>query len=340
LAATQHKEQAMEKQFTLLPIDRVHPDPQQPRKFFNEEKLMELGESIVENGQLQPIEVTAVGEAYIINHGERRWRASKLMGLQTIEAIVAPAKSDDERLLAAIIENDHRASLAPVDLARAYQSLMTEHGWSKIDLSRRMKRSLPYIEARLAWLELDAEIQELVNRGKLPIDPRCSRAFLQIEDKEARVLLAQKLAASGTLSIKAVETTCAKARTKMAKAKLHGVGVSDKQMPSLKLDELTLPKGAAPSLHLAMNGDDTQDKQKVGWQPLRQAAQLMCDKCFYKPQTKLSEPAWMFLRQAAEVTCNNCPAWIPGDDLRICQECPGVLMLRQIVRQMGQAEPS
>lgn len=149
-----------------LPLDRVDPNPNQPRKQFEEKALAELAESIAENGLLQPIKVRPVADGrFQIVCGERRWRAHKLAGKKTIRCVVE-VLTDDEVADQAILENLQRADISPMEEAGAFQARLDD-GVDVAELARRLGVSAVRIQFRVALLRLEPEFQDAFQRGML-----------------------------------------------------------------------------------------------------------------------------------------------------------------------------
>ena len=118
-----------------LPIDSIAPNPQQPRKDFDDKALQELATSLGQSGVLQPVVVRRLGDGYQLIVGERRWRAAKLAGLQKIPAVIREA-SDAQSLELALVENLLREDLNPMEEAEAYQRLLAEFSWTQEELAQ------------------------------------------------------------------------------------------------------------------------------------------------------------------------------------------------------------
>lgn len=151
----------------ILPLDKLTPNPFQPRKVFAAEELEELAASIREKGILQPILVRRQGDAYQIVAGERRFRASQLAGKDTIPALIRDQVTDREMREDALIENIIRVQLNPIEEAEAYQELILSCGYTHEQLSERLGRSRPTITNSLRLLKLHEEIRERVVTGEL-----------------------------------------------------------------------------------------------------------------------------------------------------------------------------
>lgn len=146
-----------------LPIEKVQPNPGQPRMTFHEDTLQELAASIREHGVLQPILVRPSGETYEIIAGERRWRASKLAGKDTIPAIVE--RFDDATALEiALIENLQREDLSPLDEALIYRKMTDELGYSIRQLAGKLGKDKGYVENRLRLSNAPDDVREMVSQ--------------------------------------------------------------------------------------------------------------------------------------------------------------------------------
>ena len=149
-----------------LPVELITPNIYQPRKHFDETALAELSESIKQHGLLQPVIVVEKGDGYMLIAGERRLRATKLAGLDTIDAIVADFASKNLRELA-LIENIQREELSPLELAHSYQELIEEYAITQEELSRILHKSRSQITNTLRLLSLSPYTQELLQAQKL-----------------------------------------------------------------------------------------------------------------------------------------------------------------------------
>lgn len=150
-----------------LSVEVIKPNPYQPRKYFEENALQELADSIKEHGLLQPIVVCEDDNGeYVLLAGERRLRASKLAGLPNIKAIVADIDIHKMRELA-LIENIQRADLNPIELAYSYQELIDEYNITHEELSQRIKKSRTQITNTLRLLNLETFVQEALIEGKI-----------------------------------------------------------------------------------------------------------------------------------------------------------------------------
>jgi len=182
----------------VIPLDRIEPNPDQPRTIFDEAALAELANSIREHGVLQPILVRPLGEnRYQLVAGERRWRASKQAGLTSIQALVEEIDDDTAREIA-IIENLQREDLSPLEEATMYDRMIHEHGYSIRKLADKLGKDKGYLENRLRLADAPEEIRELVSLRKDTL----SHAYelLKVLDPKKRRRLAGQVA-SGELSL-------------------------------------------------------------------------------------------------------------------------------------------
>ena len=176
----------------IVHVDRIEPNPEQPRLIFEPEALNELAASIREHGVLQPILVRPLGpNTYQIVAGERRWRASRLAGLETIPALIEDI-DDDTALEIAIIENLQREDLTPLDEAAMYDRMVHEHGYSIRKLADKLGKDKGYLENRLRLADAPPEIRELVSLRKDSL----SHAYelMKVQDPKKRRRLAGQVA--------------------------------------------------------------------------------------------------------------------------------------------------
>ena len=181
-----------------VPIDRIEPNPENPRLLFEESALEELASSIREHGVLQPILVRPRGrDQYQLVAGERRWRAARRAGLLTIPALVEEL-DDDSALEIAVIENLQREDLSPLEEANMYEKMVTEHGYSIRKLAQKLGKDKGYLENRLRLADAPEEIRALVSVRKDTL----SHAYelMKVQDPRKRKRLAAQVA-SGQLSL-------------------------------------------------------------------------------------------------------------------------------------------
>lgn len=184
-----------------LSVEEIVPNPRQPREVFDEDDLQELAHSIRELGVMQPIVVRRVGDAHELIMGERRLRATRLAGLETIPAILRET-GDDEMLREALLENLHRVQLNPLEEAAAYGQLLEDFGCTHDELAKRLGRSRPRITNSLRLLKLPPSVARRVAAGVLSAGH--ARALLGLEDGAAMERMAQRVVAEG-LSVRGLE---------------------------------------------------------------------------------------------------------------------------------------
>jgi ParB family chromosome partitioning protein len=196
LIPTTERLQDSDAQLRELPISEIRANTYQPRSHFDEEALVSLSASIQAVGVLQPILVRETGpDSYELIAGERRWRAARRVGLQTIPAIVR-AVENEASLEQALVENLHREDLGPLEEAAAYQQLVEEFGLTQEQVASRVGKSRPAVANTLRLLQLPASIQRLLADGQLSAGH--ARALLgspdrAFQEKLARAIVAEKL---------------------------------------------------------------------------------------------------------------------------------------------------
>ena len=174
------------KQIQDLELDKIVPNRYQPRREFSEDSIKELAETLDKDGLLQPIVVREDGDQYEIIAGERRYRAAKSLGWETIPAIVKNM-DDDQAASLALIENLQREDLNPIDEAKAYTNLMKLNNLTQTALAKDMGKSQSYVANKLRLLKLGDEVQQALIEGK--ITARHGRALIGLsEDDQKRVL--------------------------------------------------------------------------------------------------------------------------------------------------------
>ena len=185
-------------------VEQIVPNPEQPRKHFDAEKLQELADSIGQHGIIQPLTVKQQGEAFVIIAGERRWRAAKLAGLTKVPVFLLEVPEED-KLELALIENLQRDDLSPMEEAYAYKALIEGHSYTQEVLGRRLGKSRPHIANTLRLLALPQVIQEAVDQGK--ISAGHARALLMAGDKELMLATFQRILDRG-ISVRETESIC------------------------------------------------------------------------------------------------------------------------------------
>jgi ParB family chromosome partitioning protein len=184
-----------------LPIGLITPNPNQPRTEMDSEGIEELADSLRKVGMLQPVIVRPYSDGYQIIAGERRWRAAKAAGLESVPVRVMNT-DETESLELALIENLQRQDLNAIEEARGYRRLLTEYQMTQAELADRVSKSRSAITNTLRLLDLPEEIQDMVSAGKLTAGH--SRAILTVPDEGLRLKLAHKAAEEG-LSVREAE---------------------------------------------------------------------------------------------------------------------------------------
>ena len=174
-----------------IDINKIYTNPNQPRKNFDKDSLNEMAESIRLHGLIQPIIVNEMPDGYMIIAGERRYRASKICGLQEIDAIVKQYSSKQIAEIA-IIENLQREDLNPVEIAKGIKQLMEEFGLTQEKVSERLGKSRSAIANSLRILSLYPEVLDLVEKGKVSFGH--AKILASIEDYATQLILAKKIA--------------------------------------------------------------------------------------------------------------------------------------------------
>lgn len=183
-------------------IENIVPNRYQPRHTFPQEELAELAASIKESGVLQPIMVRRKGDGiYELIAGERRWRASKEAGLETIPVVIRNC-SDQEALLLALVENLQREDLNPMETARAYSRMVNEFGLTQDAIAVKVGRDRSSVANFVRLNHLHPEVQELVARGALTTGH--AKALLGLPSPEEQLKIS-KIVAAGTLSVRETE---------------------------------------------------------------------------------------------------------------------------------------
>ena len=173
-----------------LPIDEITPNPNQPRKNFDELALADLSDSIKKEGLLQPILVRKHGDKYQIVAGERRWQACKLAGLDHVPVRIVEM-DDESALRVALIENLQRSDLNAIEEAQGYRDLMKEGDLTQAEVAQAVSKSRSAVANALRLLDLPEEVQNLIYNGDLSAGH--ARAILSVPEDEKRISLAQKV---------------------------------------------------------------------------------------------------------------------------------------------------
>jgi ParB family chromosome partitioning protein len=196
------------------------PSPLQPRKVFKEDELQELADSIREHGILQPLICRKAGEVFELIAGERRWRASQLLGLEKLPVIVREA-SDRDVLELALIENLQRAELNPLEEAKAYMRLSEEFSMKQEDISRSVGRSRAAVANSIRLLDLAPELQTWLSQERISVGH--AKVLLGLRSHEEQVAAGEEILRKG-LTVRGTETLVAQIADSKGKEKRTKTG--------------------------------------------------------------------------------------------------------------------
>lgn len=191
---------------TSLPLREIEPDPDQPRKNFDEEALAALAQSIAENGLLQPIAVRPrkAGPGYTIIAGERRWRAARMAGLEEVPVLVKDV-TDEQAAALALIENLQREDLDPIEVAEGCRRLIDQYGLTQEQAARRLGKSRSALTNTLRLLSLPEPVREQVRTGGITTGH--AKAILGLPSEQMMCAAAEQVAAKA-LNVRQTEALC------------------------------------------------------------------------------------------------------------------------------------
>ena len=188
-----------------LPVYKVEPNPDQPRREFDEAELQALADSISVHGVIQPLTVREMPNGYFqIIAGERRWRAARMAGLSDVPVVVIEA-DDRKAMELALIENLQRQDLNPVEEALGYKTLMEEYGLTQENTAQQVGKSRSAVANTLRLLALTPEVLELLKTGEITAGH--ARAILSLKSEKKQIEAAKKIIAL-SLSVRQAETLC------------------------------------------------------------------------------------------------------------------------------------
>lgn len=167
-----------------IKVDKIRPNPYQPRKFFEQTALEELASSIKEHGLMQPITVRVIGDTYQLIAGERRLKASKLIGLEEIPSVITEVNNKDSAVLA-LIENLQREDLNFIEESQAYYDIMKDHGYTQQQLAKSIGKNQSTVANKLRLLKLSGEVIKRILENNL--SERHARALLRLPDKKTQL---------------------------------------------------------------------------------------------------------------------------------------------------------
>ncbi|HLE33966.1 MAG TPA: ParB/RepB/Spo0J family partition protein [Bacteroidota bacterium] len=203
-------------------LERIRPNPFQPRTDFDSESLEELSKSILEKGLIQPITVRRLGEDYQLVSGERRMRAAQRAGLPSIPAFIIDVQSDSEMLELALVENIQREELNPIEIAHAYRRLIDECRLTQDEVGQKVGKDRSTVTNFLRLLKLPEKVREGLRRGRLTMGH--ARALLGLDNERDQLRLYDEIVMGG-VNVRSVERTTRARKAKPAKHTRHGTGI-------------------------------------------------------------------------------------------------------------------
>lgn len=206
-----------EEKFVELDIEKLKPNFEQPRKYFDPESIDELAHSIKQTGILQPIVAVPEEDHYKIILGERRWRAAQKAGLEKIPVLIRLMK-DEQQIEASLVENLQREDLNPMEIAEAYNKLAEELGYTQEEISEKVGKDRTSVANYMRLLKLPPSIQKLLSNGELAMGH--ARALISVGDPELQVKLAKTIIAK-KLTVRKIEKLVAQTKKEPEKKSPH-----------------------------------------------------------------------------------------------------------------------
>lgn len=293
-----------------IPLSRVFPNPEQPRKTFDQAFIAELAASIKEHGVIEPIIVETAGADYILHDGEQRTMAARLAGLSDIPSIVHPPLNGTGprvRLVKAMVANVQREQMSPLDEAHAYARLREEFSMSIAEISRQIGKNQSHIGQRLQLCELEPEIQALIAQGLLPHFADAVRAMLSLPAGAVRIKFCSTLATRKP-TIKIVIEACRKYLIALAERNRKAEAKPGEDQP------LTSPAVDLATRHAPL--------KLPAWNIWQQLGAL---------------PQWSIVREAGTATCDACAIRAVASQAN-CKDCPAVECIKRMM-QASHAQP-
>lgn len=234
-----------------LPIAEIDPNVNQPRRNFSESALKELADSIKIHGVIQPIIVVKMGERYMIIAGERRYRASKMVGLTTIPAVIKNYTAS-EIAEVSLLENLQREDLNPMECARAMKKLMDDYGWTQEKVADRLGKSRPVVANTIRLLNLEPEVIAMIEQGKLSAGH--ARSLVAVTNKNAQIKLAKQVCEK-KLTVRDLEKA----------VKQVGFGQQMQSMQSVELKELVADMKRIFGTKVSVLGTDQRGRINIDY---------------------------------------------------------------------------
>ena len=238
------------RQIVYVNVDEIEPNPFQARTEFDPEHIDELMRSIQEKGVIQPITVNRVGQSYHLIAGERRWRATRQAGFETIPAIVHEIESQQDLMELSLIENIQRENLTPIEEAEGYRALMDRCFLTQEQVAQKVGKNRSTVANLLRLLNLPLEIQDFLRQGRLQMGH--ARALLGLDDDDDRLELARR-AAEEKLTAREVERAVNARRSGRDKKKKQNAEQRDKN-PLVREQEERLQHRFGTAIHIRRNG--------------------------------------------------------------------------------------
>jgi len=210
--------------YRAIRLDRIAPNPMQPRQRFDEVRLAELAESVRQNGLVQPLVVRKNGGGYTLIAGERRYRAARMAGLENAPAVIMDDLDDARMLELALVENIQREDLNPLELAEAYHRLIEKCGLTQIQLAQRVGRSRAAVANHLRLLTLPDSIKRLIADGR--ITEGHARALLALDNESHMLEMAERIV-NNSLTVRDVEQAGPQKRKRRLQIKRVSPGIAE-----------------------------------------------------------------------------------------------------------------
>lgn len=224
------QEDSNDKNTNMISINLIKPNENQPRKNFDDEKILMLAQSIKEHGIIQPLILKKIDDFYIIVAGERRWRAAKSIGLKELPAVIMELSNKD-LLEISLIENIQREDLDPIEEGLAYKKLLDDFNITQEQLGKRIGKSRTVITNSIRLLNLDTRVQEYLIDGV--ISESHARLILSVDNNDLQYEIAQKIIDEG-LSVREIERIIKNLKSNKEKTKV----INNNKYSSIYIDEI------------------------------------------------------------------------------------------------------
>ena len=224
LIPSEGKATVEEKRYCMVSLERLSPNPMQPRRIFDETRLLELAGSFKRDGIMQPLVVRQEGSGYTIIAGERRFRAARIANLKEVPVLLMDDVDDVHMLELALVEHLQREDLNPIEAAEGYRVLIEKCGLTQAQLAARIGKSRTAVTNLLRLLMLPDAIKEMVRAGKLTEGH--ARAILAFDDEAEQLRLAERIV-SDALTVRDVENRAGRARKRRLVPKRKSPAVAE-----------------------------------------------------------------------------------------------------------------